>query len=390
MSSHAPTLAGMWALAWRGLARRRVRSAIVTAGVAVAVFLFCTVDAMRVGVERATGRAAGETSLIVYRQNRFCPFTSQLPQHYVEQIRRVPGVTSAVPVKIAVSNCRASLDVVTYRGVPADSLTEAATTRTLRASPEALADWARRGDAALIGRELAERRRLKPGDRFTAAGIDTYVAGIVDSDAPQDLSSAFVHLAFLQEQAQRGGTGGIVTQFDVRVSDPDQLDAVAQSIDAIFASDQSPTTTRAETAHVARAAGDVIALVRFAQALGIAALVAIFALIGNAIVLSMRGRERDLSVLQTLGFRGRHLAALVVAEALLLGGVGGGIGALASYVAVAASRTALTMEGVSIAVPPSATIAAIGVLLAILLSGAAAVVPAVIAARRPIVAGFRA
>ncbi len=77
-------------------------------------------------------------------------------------------------------------------------------------------------------------------------------------------------------------------------------------------------------------------------------------------------------------------------EALLLGGIGGSIGAAASYLAVAASRTALTMEGVSIAVPPSAAIAAAGVLLAVLLSGAAAVVPALIAARRPIVAGFRA
>ena len=116
-------VAGMCALAWRGLSRRPVRSCLVTAGVAVAVFLFCTVDAMRAGVERATGRAAGETSLVVYRQNRFCPFTSQLPQHYAEQIRRIPGVAAAVPVKIVVSNCRASLDVVTFRGVPADSLT---------------------------------------------------------------------------------------------------------------------------------------------------------------------------------------------------------------------------------------------------------------------------
>lgn len=383
-------VAGMCALAWRGLSRRPVRSCLVTAGVAVAVFLFCTVDAMRAGVERATGRAAGETSLVVYRQNRFCPFTSQLPQHYAEQIRRIPGVAAAVPVKIVVSNCRASLDVVTFRGVPADSLTAAATTRTLRASPEAMQEWARRGDSALIGRELAERRRLKPGDRFTAAGIDTYVAGIVDSDAPQDLSSAFVHLSFLQEQAERGGTGGIVTQFDVRVSDPSQLDTVAQAIDALFASDQSPTTTRAETAHVARAAADVISLVRFAQALGMAALVAIFALVGNAIVLSMRGRERDLSVLQTLGFTGRHLALLVVAEALMLGGVGGTLGAATSYGVVAFSKTALTMEGVSIAVLPSLAIASIGITLAVILSGAAAVVPAALAARRPIVAGFRA
>ena len=87
--------------------------------------------------------------------------------------------------------------------------------------------WLSRGDSALIGRELAQRRRLKAGDRFTAAGVDAFVAGIIESDLPQDQSSAFVHLSFLQEQAKRGGTGGVVTQFDVRVSDPAQMDSVA-------------------------------------------------------------------------------------------------------------------------------------------------------------------
>jgi putative ABC transport system permease protein len=249
--------------------------------------------------------------------------------------------------------------------------------------------WLSRGDSALIGRELAQRRRLKAGDRFTAAGVDAFVAGIIESDLPQDQSSAFVHLAFLQEQAKRGGTGGVVTQFDVRVKDPAQMDAVAQAIDERFAKDQSPTTTRAETAHVARAATDVIVLVGFAQALGIAALVAVFALVANAIVLSMRSREKEISVLQTLGFRGIHLATLVLLEALMLGGVGGLIGAGASYAVVALARTAMTMEGVSIAIAPSLVIAFIGVAIAIALSVLAGIVPAIIAARQTIVAGFR-
>ncbi len=380
------SLNGIFVLAWRGLWRRPTRSALVIAGVAVAVFLYCTVDATRTGVERATKRAAQETALVVYRQNRFCPFTSQLPQYYENEIKKIPGVLTVTPVKIVVSNCRASLDVVTFRGVPPESF---AHDQASRVDPDVMKVWASRGDAALIGAELAERRRLRAGDRFTAAGIDAFVAGVIESDAPQDQSSAFVHLPFLQEQAKRGGTGTVVTQFDVRVRDSAQLDTVALAIDERFAHDQTPTTTRAETAHVARAATDVIALVGFAELLGWAGLAAIFALVANAIVLSMRSRQREVSILQTLGFRGEHLAALVIAEAVILGGVGGAIGAVASYAIVSLARTALTMEGVSIAIAPSLVIALVGVAFAIGLSLLAGVVPAIIASRQSVVAGFR-
>ncbi|MSR29618.1 MAG: ABC transporter permease [Phycisphaerales bacterium] len=377
---------GIVTLAWRGLRRRPTRTGLVIAGIAVAIFLVCTVDAMSSGVKRATRAAAGETALVVYRQNRFCPFTSQLPQSYEQDIRNIPGVSTVTPVKIVVSNCRASLDVVTFRGVPAEDFARDHATET---SPEAMKAWLSRSDAALLGPELAARRRLVGGDRFTAAGVDAFVAGVIESDTPQDQSSAFVHLSFLQEQLKRGGTGTVVTQFDVRVTDPARLEEVATAIDAHFAADQSPTTTRAETAHVARAATDVIALVGFAELLGLAGLAAVFALVANAIVLSMRSREREVSILQTLGFTRLHLALLVVTEAVLLGGIGGVIGALASYFTIAFVRTAMTMEGVSIAVPPSAFIAVLGVGLAMALSLAAGIVPAIIASRQSIVAGFR-
>ena len=56
--SRAQSIMGMSTLAWRGMRRRPTRSALVLAGVAVAVFLFCTVDAMRSGVERATQQSS--------------------------------------------------------------------------------------------------------------------------------------------------------------------------------------------------------------------------------------------------------------------------------------------------------------------------------------------
>src|SRR5215203_3860100 len=101
--------------------RHRTRTLLTLAGVATSMFLFCAVQAMQEGVERATRRSAGDTTLVVYRENRFCPATSRLPEHYAERIAKVPGVAGVVPMRIDVTNCRTSLDVITFRGVPPDA-----------------------------------------------------------------------------------------------------------------------------------------------------------------------------------------------------------------------------------------------------------------------------
>ena len=373
---------------WKNLVRRPLRTGLTVAGIAVATFLFSFVESMRDGVSKATEAGAAETRLVVYRKNRFCPFASQLPQSYQRSILNIEGVKSAVPIKIVVNNCRASLDVVTFRGVPDEGyLQEHIAKAQLRSG--SISDWQSRGDAVLIGAALADRRRLRAGDRFDAAGVRSWVAGVFDSDDAQDRNVAYAHLGFLQETAQRGGTGGIVTQFNVEVEDPSKLEAVAAAIDEAFAHDQYPTTTRPESAFVARAARDVIVLVRFASIVGWASLAAVFALIANAIALAVRDRIRDHAILQTLGWTGADIAWMVVMEASMLGATGGAIGAIGAHAAIALTHLNFTMEGVSIEVIASNAATLAGVLLATLLGAVAGVVPALSAARREIVQGFR-
>ena len=373
---------------WKNLARRPLRTGLTVAGIAVATFLFSFVESMRDGVSKATEAGAAETRLVVYRKNRFCPFASQLPQSYQRSILNIEGVKSAVPIKIVVNNCRASLDVVTFRGVPDEGyLQEHIAKAQLRSG--SISDWQSRGDAVLIGAALADRRRLRAGDRFDAAGVRSWVAGVFDSDDAQDRNVAYAHLGFLQETAQRGGTGGIVTQFNVEVKDPAQMEAVAAAIDEAFAHDQYPTTTRPESAFVARAARDVIVLVRFASIVGWASLAAVFALIANAIALAVRDRIRDHAILQTLGWTGADIAWMVVMEASMLGATGGAIGAIGAHAAIALTHLNFTMEGVSIEVTASNAATLAGVLLATVLGAVAGVVPALSAARREIVQGFR-
>lgn len=367
--------------------RHRVRSALTVSGVATAVFLFVVIEAMQRGVADATHASAADTTLIVYRKDRFCPFSSRLPEYYGPRIAAIEGVRSVVPMKVVVSNCRASLDVVTFRGVPRDSDMEdvISESRFLNGSVE---EWRGRSDAALLGSMLARRRGLKRGDQFQSAGVTAYVAGVFESQQPQDQNTAYVHLDFLQQTVDR--RLGIVTQFAVQVDEPERLAAVAEEIDLLFGPAESPTTTRPEKAFVAQAAADMIDLVAFARMLGWGCLLAVLALIGNAIVLSVQGRVRDHAVLQTLGYTSGLIGRLVVAEGVVLGVLGGALGTAAAVWAVRLTQFSLSVDGLSIPIQASAQLAVTGVLVSGALGVVSGLVPAWQVSRREIATCFRA
>ena len=136
--------------------RSPIRSTLTLGGIAIAMFLFVVVESMRTGVKEATEMTAGETTLVVYRENRYCPFTSRLPQYYEDRIEQLSGVASVVPIQILVSNCGASLDVVTFRGVPRDSIQHALAKDGVIVEGS-VADWKKRGDGAIVGSALAKR-----------------------------------------------------------------------------------------------------------------------------------------------------------------------------------------------------------------------------------------
>jgi putative ABC transport system permease protein len=370
------------------ITRRPMRSTLTIAGVATAMFLFAAVQAMQAGVTHATQAAADETTLVVYRENRFCPFTSRLPERYEQRIAEIDGVAAVTPIQVLVSNCQASLDVVTFRGAPVDKLADqfGDDTEIIEGS---LDDWARRGDAALVGESLAERRNLSVGDTFEAADVTVHVVGILRSDRAQDRNVAYVQLPFLQQTSVTTKLG-VVTQFNVRVETPDDLDRVAEEVDAAFASDTDPTSTSSEQAFVARAAQDVVRIVGFTRWLGWGCLAAVLALVGNAIVLSMQDRVREHAVLQTLGYRGSLIARLIVGEGAILGLLGGAVGTVAALAFIRWGSFSLTSEGLSVPVIAGPSVVVIGLALSALLGVVAGLVPAWQASRRPITESFRA
>lgn len=372
-------------LSWTQLVRHRVRSLLTVLGVASGMFLFTAVETIQRSLAKATEESAADTTLVVYRQNRFCPSASRLPEHYADEIRRIPGVREVIPVKIVVNNCGASLDVITFRGVPDDLLAKFAP--EIEVIEGSMEEWQKRGDGALLGQVFAQRRGLKPGDRFDGAGVTVTVAGILRSPFPQDNNVAYVKLPFLQRASKAGL--GVVTQFNVRVNSSANLKPVARAIDERFHSDAQPTDTRPEKAFFAETAAELIELIGFTRWLGIGAVLAVAALVANALLLVVRGRVKENAVLRTLGYPGRAIACLVVGEGGMLGLIGGIAGVGLSVAFLRWQSFTMGNEGQTLAIQPDAAVIATGIVAALLLGILASLWPAWQAVTQSIVKNLR-
>ena len=162
----------------RQLLRRPGRSLLTVLGTAIALLLAVSIESLSRGLDRALSGPDAARTLMVYRENRYCPLTSYLPERYASRIREVPGVESVLPVRVYLSNCRASLDAVAFQGAPVEELLRS---RSLELVEGDLERFRREEKAALVGREFAARRGLAPGDGFRLGDIDVDVAGIFAS-----------------------------------------------------------------------------------------------------------------------------------------------------------------------------------------------------------------
>ena len=79
-------------LATKQLLRHRLRTALTVCGVASGMFLFTAVETLQKSLALATEETAADTTLVVYRENRYCPMASQLPEYYQDEIREMKGV----------------------------------------------------------------------------------------------------------------------------------------------------------------------------------------------------------------------------------------------------------------------------------------------------------
>jgi putative ABC transport system permease protein len=369
----------------KNLWRHRTRSLLTVSGSAVALFVFCCVGAVREGLGRLTRDSEADRTLVVFQENRFCPSSSRLPRDYAGRIGAIDGVEEVVPIQVYTNNCRASLDVVVFYGMPAEALRRV---RRLELAPGAWDAFRNRHDAALVGRNLAARRKLELGKPFTIGEVTVQVVGVFDAAVPGESDAVYTHLDFLQRT--RGTSGvGVVTQLEVHLADRADPDRMAAEIDEALRSGAVATTTRRKSAFQTSVLADVVDLVSFAHWLGYACVGLVLSLVATTTVMAVEDRVRQHAVLQTLGLRPGRVFRLVVSESLLVCVAGGLAGTLAALAVLAWGGLAFGAEGVTIAFRPSLGLALGGAAVSLAVGLLAGTIPALHAARADVVTAMR-
>jgi putative ABC transport system permease protein len=369
----------------KNLWRHRARTMLTLSGTAVAIFVFAIVSSVQEGLDQLASSQEADKRLIVFQVNRFCPSTSKLPEDYARQILKVPGVKDAVPVKVFMNNCRASLDVVVFHGMPAEKLRVA---RELTLLSGSWSEFEARRDAAVVGQAIAARRRLKVGQRFSIGAATVTIVGICSSNVTADENFIFTHLEFLQRIPGLNSVG-TATQIEVLLNEDASLQQVAKSIDEKFRAGYVGTNTRPLGVFQLSALGDLIELIGFLRYLAFACVGLVLALVGTTTLMAVQDRVREFAVLQTMGFSGPLIFRLVLCESMILSTLGGATGLLIAMLFLRTGNLAIGTEGVLVPFLPTTNLAITGTAVSLVAGLLAGISPAWTAARAEIVSGLR-
>lgn len=366
--------------------RHRVRSMLTALGSAMAMFLFCFVGSIQSGLDDLIGQQEADRSLIVFQKNKFCPATSQLPEVYADAILEIDGVREVVPIQVFTNNCRASLDVVVFYGMPPEKVHEV---RDFTLASGSWDTFSSQQDAALIGSAVARRREISTGDTFSIGEYSVRVAGIYDSENQAEENYIYTHLDYLQ-RGDDASSDGLVTQFEIVLRESADAAMVQEQVDTLFAVGQVETDTRMKGAFQQKSLGDLMQMIRMSGYLGYGCVGLLLVLLMTTTLMSVQDRIKEHAVMKTLGYSRSNVFSIVLLETAIIGIIGGAIGIAAAVMAIISSGLAIGAEAVTIAFTPSLDLVLTGGVLLALGSMVAGIIPAWVASRTSIIGALHA
>lgn len=366
--------------------RHRVRSMLTALGSAMAMFLFCFVGSIQSGLDDLIGQQEADRSLIVFQKNKFCPATSQLPEVYADAILEIDGVREVVPIQVFTNNCRASLDVVVFYGMPPEKVHEVRDFTLASGSWDAFLS---QQDAAVIGSAIARRRGISAGDTFSIGEYSVRVAGVYDSENQAEENYIYTHLDYLQ-RGDDAKSDGLVTQFEIVLRESADPVMVQEQVDTLFAVGQVETDTRMKGAFQQKSLGDLMQMIRMSGYLGYGCVGLLLILLMTTTLMSVQDRIKEHAVMKTLGYSQSNVFSIVLLETAIIGIIGGAIGIAAAVMAIISSGLAIGAEAVTIAFTPSLDLVLTGGVLLASGSMVAGIIPAWVASRTSIIGALHA
>jgi putative ABC transport system permease protein len=319
--------------------RHKTRTLLTILSIAVAFILFAYLAAIRTAFSMGVSVAGADRLIVRHKVS----LIQLLPQSYEAQIERVEGVSDATHATWFGGIYKEPKNFFGQMPVKPEEFMHMYP--EFKLPRDQMDAWLKTRTGAIVGRTTADRFGWKVGQKIPLQatiwrrkdGQNTWtfdLVGIYDGAKETDTSNFFFRHDYFDEARQFGQ--GQIGWYYIRVKDPKNAEAVAKRVDEVFANSPAETKTETEKAFVkgfAEQAGNIAAIV-------ISILTAVFFTIllvaGNTMAQAVRERIGELGVLKAIGFTDGQVLAMVLAEALIIAAIGGGIGLLLGYLAVKA------------------------------------------------------
>ena len=367
------------------LGRHKLRSALTIASVALALFLFASLRSVTTTMA-AAAQFGGARRLVTLNATGL---VFPLPLAYANRIKGLPGVTGLSWANWFGGRYGDGKNFFANFAVDAESYLDLYPEIVMPADQKQAFIQDRTG--AIIGDRLISQFGWKLGQNVPLQGTifqGDWTFTIDGVYHPTDPAIGDNVLIFHHEYFdERIGRAGIAGWYIVEIDDPAHASQIAKSIDDMFRNSSSPTKTGTEREFQASFAtmwGNVSFLM---STIGLAVVFAILLVTANAMMMSARERTGEIAVLKTVGFSDRLLFALVMVEAgaLALTGAAIGLGGATFLYPAINFNGAGFLPGFKVA---TSTLI-IGALVAVGLMLASGLVPAIRAARLPVVQALR-
>ncbi|MDQ2670435.1 MAG: ABC transporter permease [Gemmatimonadota bacterium] len=367
------------------LGRHKRRTVLTIASVALALFLFASLRSVITTINAAAQFGSARRLVSMNATG----FVLPLPISYVNRIRSIEGVDGVTWANWF--GGRYGDGKRFFANFAVDSKSYLELYPEMAVSPEHLDAYMKDRSGALIGARLMDvfgweigqnvtlEGTIYPGDwTFTIRGIYTPRDPVINDDA------MMFHYEYLDERSERKGDVG---WYIVRIADPEQAATIGRQIDNMFRNSSAPTKTGTEQAFNASFAtmwGNIGLLM---NTIGTAVVFAILMVTANAMMMSARERTREVAVLKAIGFSDARLFTLVMVEAGLITLVGAllGLGGAKLLYGSVNFNAGGFLPGFDV----TGSTILIGAAIALALMLASGIVPALRAARLPVVTALR-
>jgi putative ABC transport system permease protein len=318
-------------MVFRNARRNPIRSFLTIASLSVSLALAMVLVSYSTINGEVTKSSRGFNRIVVMNAQGFA---QPVPYARVAEITAIPGVDAATPFSWFGGKYNEETNPFAQFGVDPTSFFKIYDEFTI--PDDQLKDWQDDRAGCVIGRKLAEERKIKIGDPFPLKdgaypfNLNMTVRGIYDGPSNRDLRACYFNWSYFDEGLKKvapsvASNAGVIM---VRCKNESQMASLARKIDESYSNSDSPTRTQSEEAFgqmFAEMIGDFRWII---IGIGLAVGISLLCVTANAMAMALRERTTEIAILKAIGFGKSLVVALVLAESVLIAAIGGVLGAI--------------------------------------------------------------